>query len=76
LPLDASLGKGVFPPTTPGWELYDLELDPQEKRNVYHDPAYRETIDELKFKLLALKNLYRDTDDAYPKLMKLREDHW
>ena len=26
-----------FPPE---WELYDLEADPLEVRNVYHDPAY------------------------------------
>lgn len=29
------------------WELYDLEQDPDELRNVYHDPAYRETRDRL-----------------------------
>ena len=27
-------------PTEPGWELYDLEPDPHELRNVYDDPAY------------------------------------
>ena len=29
------------------WELYDLETDPDERRNVYHDPAYREARDQL-----------------------------
>ena len=24
----------------PEWELYDLDVDPDEVRNVYHDPAY------------------------------------
>ena len=40
LPLDANLGKGDFEPSTPGWELYDLKLDPQETNNVYNNPEY------------------------------------
>ncbi len=30
------------------WELYDLETDPGELRNVYDDPRYREIREELK----------------------------
>jgi arylsulfatase A-like enzyme len=32
----------------PEWELYDLERDPHELRNVYHDPEYAEIREELK----------------------------
>jgi arylsulfatase A-like enzyme len=32
----------------PEWELYDLDADPTEVRNVYHDPAYAEIREELK----------------------------
>lgn len=32
----------------PEWELYDLEVDPDELRNVYDDPAYSEIREELK----------------------------
>ncbi|MGN6246509.1 MAG: sulfatase family protein [Motilibacteraceae bacterium] len=32
----------------PEWELYDLEADPAELRNVYDDPAYRQVREELK----------------------------
>ena len=32
----------------PEWELYDLETDPDELRNVYHDPAYAEVREEMK----------------------------
>lgn len=40
-------GTGEF--TYPGeWELYDLESDPQEVRNVYNDPAYCEIRETLK----------------------------
>ncbi len=33
------------------WELYDLEKDPQEIRNVYRDPAYAEVVEQLKDEL-------------------------
>ncbi len=33
---------GAHPPATePDWELYDLEKDPREMQNLYHDPALR-----------------------------------
>jgi arylsulfatase A-like enzyme len=31
----------------PEWELFDLEQDPYELHNVYHDPAYAELVAEL-----------------------------
>jgi arylsulfatase A-like enzyme len=39
-------GTGAFT-YPPEWELYDLELDPHELRNVAHDPAYREVREQL-----------------------------
>ena len=76
LGLDASLGSGDYPPTTPGWELYDLQNDPNEMNNVYTDPAYASVIPLLKARLLDLKQEYDDNDDAYPELMKVRAAHW
>jgi N-acetylglucosamine-6-sulfatase len=76
LPLDASLGKGTYPPTTPGWELYDLKTDPSETNNVYHNPAYAPIIKRLKARLLELKNQYGDHDADYPELMKVRDANW
>ena len=74
LPLDA---KGaVDQPTEPGWELYDLENDPNELNNVYNDPAYAGTVKKLKTELLRLKEKLGDTDEKYPQLMKLRQEHW
>jgi len=35
-----------------GGELYDLENDPQESRNLYGDPAHQTTVRELKERLL------------------------
>lgn len=76
LPLDATLGRGDFPPTTAGWELYDLETDPDETNNVYNNPEYALVIKRLKVDLLKLKKEYGDQDDRYPELMKVRETHW
>ncbi|MDP6555708.1 MAG: sulfatase [Pirellulaceae bacterium] len=76
LPLDASLGKGEFPPSTTGWELYDLKADPKETNNVYRDPKYAPVVNRLKTRLLELKEEYGDRDEGYPALMKVREKHW
>ena len=35
------------------WELFDLEKDPLELNNVYHDPAYQEVVQEMTAKLNA-----------------------
>ncbi|MDX1450368.1 MAG: DUF4976 domain-containing protein, partial [Acidimicrobiia bacterium] len=43
-------GPFTYPPE---WELYDLEVDPDEVRNVYDDPAYASVRDELKVAMWA-----------------------
>ncbi|WP_406054376.1 sulfatase/phosphatase domain-containing protein [Kribbella sp. NBC_00889] len=45
-------GSGVFE-YPPEWELFDLDTDPHELRNVYDDPAYAQIREELKVKLYA-----------------------
>jgi arylsulfatase A-like enzyme len=35
----------------PEWELFDLEADPEEVRNVYDDPAYTEVRRDLELRL-------------------------
>jgi arylsulfatase A-like enzyme len=42
------------------WELYDLEKDPKEMHNVYHDPAYADVAKELKAELQRLQAQYKD----------------
>ena len=72
LPLDANLGgRQKFGPSTPGWELYDLQKDPRETHNVYNDPQYAAVVDRLKERLIALKKQYRDEDQRYPSLLRL-----
>lgn len=57
-----------YPPVSPSWELFDLEKDPAEMLNRYGDPAYAPMVNELKQKLLQLKEYYGDEDDSCPEL--------
>lgn len=42
--------------TEPEWELFDLEADPLEMRNVYADPSYQDVVTSLKEELLRHKD--------------------
>jgi arylsulfatase A-like enzyme len=46
------------------WELYDLEKDPRELRNVHADPAYADVVGEMNAELERLRRLYGDTDET------------
>lgn len=54
------------------WELYDLEKDPQELKNVYGDPAYTTVQAELHQRLRELMQQYGDSDELAQKFV--RED--
>jgi len=43
------------------WELYDLQKDPDELKNVYDDPAYADVVKELKAELKQLRTKFKDT---------------
>jgi arylsulfatase A-like enzyme len=49
-----------FYETMDSWELYDLETDPNEMINLYHEPACEPIVIELRDKLRDLQNLYLD----------------
>ena len=42
------------------WELFDLEKDPCEMHSVYDDPAYADTVKELKTELRRLQDKLGD----------------
>ena len=42
------------------WELFDLERDPDETRNLYGDPAYADTTANLAVRLGRLQEAYGD----------------
>ncbi|HEX29932.1 TPA: DUF4976 domain-containing protein [Candidatus Poribacteria bacterium] len=45
----------VDEPKEPEWELFDLEKDPYEMKNVYNDPQYADVVRELKDELHRLQ---------------------
>lgn len=49
------------------WELYDLQKDPYEMNNIYNDPAYQNTITDLKQRLKALQVKYKDEEKDFLK---------
>lgn len=48
----------------PEWEMFDLQADPDELVNVYHDPAYHARREELKVRLWELQAELRDQPHA------------
>ena len=44
------------------WELFDLQNDPDELRNLYDDPQYADVIAELKAELARLRAQYGDDE--------------
>jgi arylsulfatase A-like enzyme len=46
--------------TIDAWELFDLQNDPHELKSVYKDPAYAQTVDEMKKELKRLMEQYKD----------------
>ncbi len=68
-------GKLYFSPTRPMFELYDLETDPHEQRNLADDPALRSVRDDLILKLTY--KMIEDEDFAtlpHPKIYERREN--
>ena len=53
------------------WELYDRKKDPNEMINVYADPAYAETVKELKTKLTDLRKEYKDSPELDQKYIDI-----
>lgn len=49
------------PPSKPEWELFDVEKDPREMKNIYNDPAYKSVVDQLKTQLHKLQQELGDT---------------
>lgn len=45
------------------WELYDLQADPREMRNIYSEPQYAELVQELKAEITMLQHQLEVPDD-------------
>lgn len=44
--------------TDGNWELFDLEKDPQELKNVYNSPKYKDVVEKMKTELDKLRKQY------------------
>ena len=62
--------------TPPGWEFYDLKNDPLEMDNRYDDPQYADIITDLKIQLRETRERLGETDESYPKIQAVIEEHW
>ncbi|NRB64596.1 MAG: sulfatase [Saprospiraceae bacterium] len=51
------------------WELFDLEKDPDELKNLYADPAYADIRDNLHERLLELQNQYGDSNELAQQMI-------
>ncbi|MFZ2642525.1 MAG: sulfatase/phosphatase domain-containing protein, partial [Verrucomicrobiia bacterium] len=54
------------------WELYDLQKDPRELRNIYADPACADLVKQLKAELFRLKKELKDENRFENELPKDR----
>jgi len=52
------------------WELYDLEKDPKELKNVYDNSNYASVVQELRTELKRLQAFYGDSDDLAQKFIQ------
>ena len=52
------------------WELYDLEKDPRELKNVHDDPAYAAIARDHRAELRRLQAFYGDSDELAQKFLK------
>ena len=57
------------------WEMYDLETDPSEMKNIYGDPNYSDVQKQLHAKLDELREYYGDSDENDQKFLKSYLDH-
>lgn len=63
-------------PTPAGWEFYDLQDDPHELVNQYHNPKYADLVARLKEQLRRQREQLNETDNDYPDFQKVIDAHW
>ncbi len=51
------------------WELYDLQEDPQELKNVYDDPSYEAVKKDMHARLEGVRRHYGDSDELNRKFI-------
>ncbi|MGL1894500.1 MAG: sulfatase [Spirochaetaceae bacterium] len=62
--------------TPPGFELYDVKNDPEEKVNLVSDTNYSDVLSKMKSELMSLKKEVGDSDSAYPEMMEMQNKYF
>jgi arylsulfatase A-like enzyme len=62
--------------TPVGWELYDINADPEETVNLYNNPEYKAVIKNLKQELVQLRKDVQENDVDYPHIQQVITQHW
>ena len=57
----------------PSWEFYDLQKDPKENHNAYHDKEYQSVIRDMKMEMLRLRQEVGYTDEASARMKQILE---
>jgi arylsulfatase A-like enzyme len=57
------------------WEMYDLETDPMEMKNIYDDTSYADVRQMLHQKLDSLREYYGDSDELNDKFLNSYLEH-
>lgn len=73
-PLDMTDGQESA--TKPAWDFYDLQKDPKEDHNVYHEKEYAPIIKQMKKEMIKLRLEAEDTDEIYPQMQKLFNEYF
>jgi predicted outer membrane protein len=55
--------------------MYDLEKDPQEMRNIYNDPEYKDVQIAMHKKLEEVRKYYGDSDELNDRYLKEFIEH-
>ena len=67
--------KGAKPQGMDTWELIDLDVDPNETKNFYNDPAYADVQKELHAELKRLRKQYKVPATDLPSLNRGKNQH-
>ncbi len=62
--------------TPAGWELYDMEKDPQETKNIYDDPKNAKLVNSLKSWMVKLRKKVGDDGSHYPACEEIVQEFW
>ena len=62
--------------TPAAWEFYDVKDDPNEMRNVYGNPEYKETIEKMRGQLKETRAALRETDETRPAIQAIIDENW